>query len=172
MRDAEVRYAKTGTGHVAYRVITGDRGDGHDVVLVLSGTMSMEALFDDSGALRWIGGLADLGRLVLFDRCGIGLSDPPPDSDHPTFARWSRDIEAVVAAAQVRQPVLVSNMVGASVSFLYSDRHPDEVGSLVLVNLPMRGNRSRPTWAEGCSMSWQRARTGGYRPAIGLGFVS
>jgi hypothetical protein len=60
----------------------------------------MEALFDDPVALRWIGGLADLGRLVLFDRCGIGLSDPPPDSDHPTFARWSRDIEAVVAAAR------------------------------------------------------------------------
>jgi class 3 adenylate cyclase len=96
--------------------------------------MPMEALFDDPVALRWIEGLADLGRLVLFDRCGIGLSDPPPDSDHPTFARGSRDIEAVVAAAEVRQSVLVSQLLGVSVTFLYSDRHPDEVGSLVLVN--------------------------------------
>ena len=143
MRHDDVRYARAGTGQVAYRVITGDSGDGHDVLLVLSGTMPMEALFDDSGALRWIGGLADLGRLVLFDRCGIGLSDPPFDSDHPTFARWSRDIEAVVAAAEVRQPVLVSVLLGASVTFLYSARHPDEIGSLVLVNpSPIRYDRS------------------------------
>jgi pimeloyl-ACP methyl ester carboxylesterase len=79
-RRSEVRYAQIGDESVAYRVIEGTRGGAHDVVLLLSGTASMEALFEDPVGVRLFEGLADLGRLVVFDRRGIGLSDPPADS--------------------------------------------------------------------------------------------
>jgi class 3 adenylate cyclase len=109
----------------------------------MAGTMSMEALFEDPVALRLVDGLADLGRLVVFDRSGIGLSDPPIDSEVVTFARWCDDVEAVVAAAQVVRPVLVGGQLCAPVELLYSDRHPDDVTATVLFNpSPIRFDRS------------------------------
>jgi class 3 adenylate cyclase/pimeloyl-ACP methyl ester carboxylesterase len=123
-----------GDAHVAYRVVGGDEPGTHDVVLVLSGTMPMDALFDDPIALRFLQGLADLGRLVLFDRCGIGLSDPPAGSNGPTLSQWCDDVAAVVAAADVRRPVLVSNLLGASPTLMYAGRHPGDVGSMILID--------------------------------------
>jgi class 3 adenylate cyclase len=109
----------------------------------MAGTMSMEALFEDPIALRLVDGLADLGRLVVFDRSGIGLSDPPIDSEVVTFARWCDDMEAVVAAAQVVRPVLVGGQLSATVQLIYSDRHPDDVTAMVFFNpSPIRFDRS------------------------------
>ena len=68
----------------------------------------MEAMFEDPVGVRFLDGLAGLGRLMVFDRRGIGLSDHPGDVDLAYEARWSDDIEAVVAAAQVARPILVS----------------------------------------------------------------
>ena len=134
-RRSAVRYARAGDdAQLAYRVIAGAGSGTRDVVLVLAGTMSMEALFEDPVALRFVDGLADLGRLVIFDRCGIGLSDPPADSEVVTFARWCDDVEAVVAAAQVVRPVLVGSQLALAVELMYCDRHTDDVTSAVLIN--------------------------------------
>jgi class 3 adenylate cyclase len=129
---SEVRYAQADDAHLAYRVIAGANAPDRDVVLVLVGTMPMDALFEDPVARRLLDGLADLGRLVMFDRRGIGLSDPPTDSTRATFADWRDDLEAVVAAAQVRRPVLVTNLSGSSAVLLYASRHP-EVESIVFI---------------------------------------
>ena len=66
LRTSGVQYARGEGAHVAYRVITGKRGGGSDVVLMLAGTASMEAFFEDAVGVRLLGGLADLGRLVVF----------------------------------------------------------------------------------------------------------
>jgi class 3 adenylate cyclase len=138
-----VRYARAADdAQLAYRVIAGTGTGLHDVVLALSGTMSMEALFEDPVALRFLDGLADLGRLVIFDRSGIGLSDPPADSEVVTFARWCDDLEAVLDAAQVARPVLVGSQLAVPVEVMYCDRHPDDVTAAVLVNpSPIRFDR-------------------------------
>lgn len=95
--------------------------------------MAMEALFDDPVALRWVEGLAELGRLIVFDRRGIGLSDPLGPSERSTFASWCDDVESVVEATQARQPVLVGHLISACVTLLYCDRHPDDVSSLAML---------------------------------------
>jgi len=134
-RRSTVRYARAREdGQLAYRVIAGAGSGTRDVVLLGSGTMSMEALFEDPVALRFVDGLADLGRLVVFDRSGIGLSDPPADSEAVTFARWCDDVEAVVAAAQVVRPVLVGSQLTLPVELMYCDRHPDDLTSAVFIN--------------------------------------
>src|SRR5262249_3251816 len=118
-RTRDVEYARVGDSHVAYRVIVGDGSGSHDVVLLLSGTASMEAMFEDPVGVRFFDGLAGLGRLVVFDRRGIGLSDPPADGDLSYEARWSDDIEAVVKAARVARPVLVSSTTSWTPSVVY-----------------------------------------------------
>ena len=93
MRTSEVRYARVGDDHVAYRVIESARGGDHDVVLVGSGTMSMEAFFDDAVCMRILEGLSDLGRLVVFDRRGIGLSDAPSTGEALASERWCHGVD-------------------------------------------------------------------------------
>ncbi len=129
---SEIRYARSGDAHVAYRVVGAGEG-GRDVVFVTGGTMPMDSMLDDAVALRFLDGLTEVGRLVVFDRRGIGLSDPPTDWLGQTIERWCDDLEAVVAAAQIARPVLVGSMLGASPTVLYCDRHPKDVTSMVLV---------------------------------------
>lgn len=130
-RTSDVRYARVDDAHVAYRVITGDGAPTHDVVWLLSGTGSMEALFEDAVGVRLLDGLAGLGRLVVFDRRGIGLSDPPADWDASGTTRWGDDVAAVVAAAQVTRSVLVSSATSWPSAVVYCDRHPHDVAAMV-----------------------------------------
>ena len=138
LRTSAVKYARRDGAHVAYRVITGKRGGAIDVVLVLSGTASMEAFFEDAVGVRLFGGLADLGRLVVFDRCGIGLSDAPPASSDAGFAGWCCDVEAVVGAAGLDRLVVMSALMGSSAVLLYCDRHPDQVSAVVMFEPSLR----------------------------------
>jgi pimeloyl-ACP methyl ester carboxylesterase len=130
-RTSDVSYARVDDSHVAYRVIVGDASGINEVVLVSGGTVSMEALFEDPVGVRLLEGLASLGRLVVFDRRGIGLSDPPANLDMPSTTRWSDDIAAVVAAAQVARAVLVSGTISWTPTAVYCDRHPDDVAAMV-----------------------------------------
>ena len=71
-------YVDSGGHQLAYRVREG--ADDRDVVLFTpGGTIPMEFLERDRVGVRLLEGLAAIGRLVLFDRRGIGLSDPITD---------------------------------------------------------------------------------------------
>ena len=118
---------------IVYRVIASAGNESRDILLVGGGTASMESLFDDPVGVRLLEGLSDLGRLVVFDRCGIGLSDPPDDWNEPAFAGWLQDVEAVVVAAEVVRPVVVSSLNAAVVALAYCVRHPDDVTSMVFL---------------------------------------
>jgi class 3 adenylate cyclase/alpha-beta hydrolase superfamily lysophospholipase len=132
-RAGTIEYARVGDAHVAYRVLTGPRDDERDVVFVTAGTASMEAYFDDPITARLLDGLSQMGRLVVFDRRGIGLSDPLPDSDESVLDLWRADLEAVVAATVSQRPAIVTSSFGGSVAFLYHERHPGNVGALVML---------------------------------------
>jgi class 3 adenylate cyclase len=134
MRAPDVSYALADGAYLAYRVVDGSSGGANDVVLITAGTMPMDAYFDDPVASRLVEGLADLGRLVMFDRRGVGISDPPADGGPATVERWCEDLDAVIAAAGARRPVLVSNMLAAAVTIVFSALHPDDLTALVLVD--------------------------------------
>jgi pimeloyl-ACP methyl ester carboxylesterase len=132
----QVHFARTADADIAYRVVNGSGSGTRDVLLLMGGTMPMDPLFEDPVALRFVEGLADLGRLVMFDRCGIGLSDPPPSPEGSALLRWVEDAEAVVKAASVVQPVIFCVRLSVGAGFLYCDRHPDEVSALVIFEPP------------------------------------
>ena len=46
--------------------------------------------------------------MVLFDRRGIGSSDPVLDWSTPLVAQWSEDLAAIAASVCTRPPVVVS----------------------------------------------------------------
>jgi pimeloyl-ACP methyl ester carboxylesterase len=68
------------------------------------------------------------------------LSDPPTDWDAPAFAAWFDDIDAVIEAAGLARPVLVSSVSAAMVAAASAARRPGAIDALVLLepSLPER----------------------------------
>ncbi len=93
----------------------------------------MESLPDDPIANRLLEGLAGLGRLIVFDRRGIALSDPVTDWETPLREQWADDLAAVIVAAGCDRPAVFSWHFGA-VARTSSVRHPELIGRMVLWN--------------------------------------
>ena len=105
----EVQYARADDGtHIAYRVLDAalHTADGHDIVMVSGGFFPMESFDDYAGLVRLIDGLRSVGRVVVFDRRGVGLSDPPSDLTRPILDQWADDVRAVVDASEVTNTVV------------------------------------------------------------------
>lgn len=127
----EISYALAGDSHVAYRVI-GEPG-GVDVVMVAGSFFPVAMLEEDRVASRFMAGLASLGRLVVFDKRGVGLSDPITDWERSVQDQWAEDLCVVIEAAGLNQAVVVS-WEPMGVARLAASRRPGLFGSMVLVN--------------------------------------
>lgn len=127
----EVSYAHNDDGSVAYRVLTG-RGS-VDLVMVAGTFFPMELLDEDRLATRFMDGLAALGRLIVFDKRGVGLSDSLIDDDRSAQEQWADDLDAVIAASDAHDPVVVS-WEPLGVARLAASRSDSCIGRLVLMN--------------------------------------
>lgn len=98
--------------------------------------------------------LAQHTTVVLYDRAGLGWSDPGP---WPTGRRMVADLHALLKAAVIPPPyVLVGHSSGGLLMRLYQTTHPEQVAGLMLVDsshpdqerrLRVHGWRfSRPWW--------------------------
>ena len=97
-----IRYARSGEASVVFREFEGE-GD-HELVVVTGATMPMEAWIEDRVGQRFLEGLRQIGRVVVFDRRGIGLSDPLAADVNMLRVAWSEDLEAVIDAAGLATP--------------------------------------------------------------------
>jgi class 3 adenylate cyclase/pimeloyl-ACP methyl ester carboxylesterase len=131
---SEIQYARTADGtHVAYRVL--DAGVGCerpvDVVMVSGGLIPIEVFEEDPGFVRLLDGLRSFGRVVVFDRRGIGLSDPILEWNRPVLDQWADDLAAIVEASAVHDPAVFA-WDGYGVATRFAAQHPDRLRLLVL----------------------------------------
>ncbi|KRA82895.1 alpha/beta fold hydrolase [Altererythrobacter sp. Root672] len=77
--------------------------------------------------------MAKITRVCSWDRPGFGLSD---GTVSPVDARsLAADLEAALASGKMPSPyVMVGHSFGANESLLFTDRHPDQVVGMVLVD--------------------------------------
>lgn len=127
----EIEYARAGDSHIAYQVL-GEAGRA-DVVVVAGALFPFEMLAEDRVAARFTAGLALLGRLVVFDKRGIGLSDPITDDERSLQEQWAEDLIAVVEAAGLERPVVVS-WEPLGVARCAVAQRPELFSAMVLVN--------------------------------------
>lgn len=128
---SEVSYGRAGDTHVAFRVI-GEPG-GTDVVMVAGSFFPFEMLQEDRCASRFMAGLASLGRLVVFDKRGVGLSDPMTDWSRSAQEQWAQDLCAVIETVGIDHAVVVS-WEPMGVARQAAARRPDLFESMILVN--------------------------------------
>jgi DNA-binding SARP family transcriptional activator/pimeloyl-ACP methyl ester carboxylesterase len=133
-------YVMSGPGHVGYQVVgTGDV----DVLLISDWYNNIEALWGHEAPREFLRNLATVGRLILFDSHGTGLSDPLDADEAPTLDRWVDDAVAVLDAVGSSAAVVVGNSVGAAVALLLADRCPERVAGLVLNNPTINVKQTR-----------------------------
>jgi pimeloyl-ACP methyl ester carboxylesterase len=114
-------------GHRLHLKVMGPRTAGPAVVLE-AGMASMSANW------AWVrDDLAHDGRVVSYDRAGLGWSDKghrPMDA-----ATSAAGLHAALGAAGVAPPyVLAGHSYGGLVTRMFADRYPDEVAGVVLVD--------------------------------------
>jgi class 3 adenylate cyclase/pimeloyl-ACP methyl ester carboxylesterase len=130
----EIEYARTEDGtHLAYRVLDAE-AEGHsqnDIVMVSGGLFPMEVFEDDPGFVRLLQGLRSFGRMVVFDRRGIGQSDPIVDWERPILDQWADDLSAVVEASGAQDGVVFA-WDGYGVATRFAARHSERLRLLVL----------------------------------------
>lgn len=86
--------------------------------------------------LEWVGiqrQLATSTRVCVYDRAGLGWSDPAPGPR--TAGRMAHELDALLAAAAIPPPyLLVGHSLGGLIVRLYAARHPQRVAGVVLAD--------------------------------------
>jgi pimeloyl-ACP methyl ester carboxylesterase len=129
------KYATNGDVHLAYQVL----GEGPlDLVLIESWVTHVEAFWEIPELARQRRRLAGMGRLIIFDRRGTGLSDPVPLDRLPDLETQVADICAVMDAAGSRQAAILGFTEGGPLALLLAASLPDRCRALVLCNTAAR----------------------------------
>ena len=126
----DVRFASMPDGReIAYRLVAG--GDGPLIVHTPGNLIPIDLLPEDPMYDRFIQTLAMSGRLVLYDKPGVGSSDPiDPDSD--LYDQLTDAYLAVLDALDADRAWVVDSRPAANVMTIRTN--PDRVLGLVLVN--------------------------------------
>jgi len=133
--DPHTEYARSGDVHIAYQTV----GEGfRDLVLAPGFISHIDLQWSTPAFAAYVNALTDLGRVILFDKRGTGLSDPVPDADR--FDRRMDDIRAVMDAAESERAVLIGVSEGGPLISLFAATHPDRVEALVFYGTFARGS--------------------------------
>ena len=125
----DVEYARRGDMSIAYQV----SGSGPVDVMFSAGLVShLDLLWSDPYAAAFFRRLRGLGRLILSDKPGTGLSDPI--FGMPTVEQRVGDLLAVLDAVGSTRVILVGLSEAAAPAALLAATHPDRVEALVLVS--------------------------------------
>jgi pimeloyl-ACP methyl ester carboxylesterase len=123
--------------HLAYQTV----GSGPpDIVLVPGFVSHVERIWEDSRCRSWIAAVSRVGRLILFDRRGVGLSDRV--GARPTVDATAKDILAVMDAAGSRRALLIGSSEGGPGCIRFAVDHPDRLVGLVLWGSLAKGSHA------------------------------
>jgi pimeloyl-ACP methyl ester carboxylesterase/DNA-binding SARP family transcriptional activator len=120
-------YTRNRDVHLAYQVF----GRGPTDVLVIGGWVyPMEEMWAYEPAAKLLRKLADIARVIAFDKRGTGLSDR--SADFPILNERMEDIRTVLRAARSQRCVILAISEGGPMSIQFAVEHPQKVRGLIL----------------------------------------
>jgi DNA-binding SARP family transcriptional activator/pimeloyl-ACP methyl ester carboxylesterase len=121
-----VRYARCRDGvSVAFQVA----GSGPIDILAVAGFVSHLDIWWNAPTDRLVRRLTSMGRLISFDKRGMGLSDRPDTVDAED---WVEDALAVLDAVGSQRAVILGVSAGALTALKLASRYPDRVQALAI----------------------------------------
>jgi class 3 adenylate cyclase len=166
---ADIQYAKRDDTHIAYRVLDGP--EPIQIVMVNGFNFPIEMLPEYPVGARLLDGLSAIGRLVIFDRSGVGLSDPILDWDRSLLDQWSDDLATVIDAACLARPVVFS-WDPFGVGRRFATRYPEALDKLVLLNPLPSPSPSGDEWHDEFWTAMRRLTSGEGDDLLPLSFPS
>jgi class 3 adenylate cyclase len=131
----KTRYARNGEVHLAYQEL----GEGAlDIVEIESWVHHVEAFWAIPELARQRRRLAAIGRLIILDRRGTGLSDPVALDRLPDLETQVRDVIAVMDDAGCEQAAIVGMQDGGALALRLAAEYPERCRALVLWNTAAR----------------------------------
>jgi class 3 adenylate cyclase len=137
MERPEPRFVDGGHCFVAYEVV----GEGRaDIVYAPSWGDTLEGIWESPAAERFLRRLAGIGRLVLFDKRGTGISDPlvnPYDVDSTALLQVEEaalDLETVMDHLGIERATLIAPTVGSAYAIMFAATRPERTAALVLID--------------------------------------
>ena len=130
----ETRFTRVDGLDIAYQVV-GPPAE-LDVMFIPSWISHLEVMWELPEFAYFLDRLAAMGRLILFDKRGTGLSDRVPGT--PTLEQRADDIAAVMDAAGSSKAAITAWAEGAAIAAMFAASHPERVEALVLGMLPFR----------------------------------
>jgi DNA-binding SARP family transcriptional activator/pimeloyl-ACP methyl ester carboxylesterase len=135
----DVAYARSGDVRIAYQVV----GDGpFDFVLVHGWVCTFQPGWEYPKLAAFYRRLASMGRLILFDKRGTGLSDRVSPEHLPDLETRMDDVRAVLDSVGSERAVLLGISEGGPMSVLFAATHPERTVALILM-----GSFAREMWA-------------------------
>jgi pimeloyl-ACP methyl ester carboxylesterase len=133
----QTRYARSGDVHIAYQV----SGEGeHDLVYIAGFLSHVELFWENPAFTRLLERLGRFCRVIVFDKRGMGLSDPV--TEVPTLEQRVDDVLAVMDAAGSERAVLFGASEGAPLALLMAATHPERVTKLVTMGAMARSTEA------------------------------
>ena len=122
----EVKFTRSGNIDLAYQVI----GEGPlDIVIMIGWVSHLEVIWELPEVRHFLERFTAMGRVVLFDKRGTGLSDRSPIG---SFEEMVPDVLAVMDAADMESAVIVGWSDAAVIALMVAAAHPERVRSLIL----------------------------------------
>lgn len=119
-------FVRSGDADIAYKVV----GEGpRDLLIAFPLASNIDVFFELTENAAFVDRLARLGRVILFDKRGTGMSDRGTES--VTVEQHSDDLIAVLDAAESTRAVLLGWFDGGATCLVVAARHPDRVESVV-----------------------------------------
>jgi class 3 adenylate cyclase len=123
----QTRYARSGEIGIAYQVY----GEGElDLVLAFPFLSHLDLMWESPALSHFLHRLGSFARVLVFDRRGVGLSDPAQGA--PTLEERMDDVRAVMDAAGSERAALLGMSEGATMCMLFAATYPERTSALVL----------------------------------------
>lgn len=130
----ETRFTRTGGVDIAYQVV-GSPGQ-LDLLFIPGWVSHLEMMWELPEFARFLDRLAAMGRLILFDKRGTGLSDRV--AGMPALEQRADDIAAVMNAAGSARATIAAWGEGAAIAAMFAATHPERVAALVIGSVPVK----------------------------------
>jgi class 3 adenylate cyclase len=127
----ETKYARLEGDRIAYQVL------GHgppDLVMTRGGYGHLDIAWEDPGSALFFRSLASFSRLILFDRRGMGASDPLPPDPLPPWESYAEELAAVLDAVGCQRAAILAEMDAGSLALFFAGARPDRTSALILAN--------------------------------------
>ena len=130
----ETQFTRTDGVDIAYQVV-GSPGQ-LDLLFIPGWVSHLEMMWELPEFARFLDRLAAMGRLILFDKRGTGLSDRV--AGMPALEQRADDIAAVMNAAGSARAAIAAWGEGAAIAAMFAATHPERVAALVLGSVPVK----------------------------------